>query len=193
MNVALVLASRAIIATACVTHSTLGELRLIGPLLAPEVRRGLLEESALARQVLRLSWHLTSVAWFGLAAVLVAEAAARPSHLGDTVASLVAATFFVTGLTTLLASRGRLLVWPSVSRHRSPVRAPGGVIAGRIKKKAPVTPIVATKVPADSALQSWLGEADFYDAWEAPLDDGSLSPTEVFLRCTSATPSGSRS
>ncbi len=111
MNVALVLAAL-LIATACVTHSTLGELRLIGPLLAPEVRRGLLEESALARQVLRLSWHLTSVAWFGLAAVLVAEAAARPSHLGDTVASLVAATFFVTGLTTLLASRGRLLVWP---------------------------------------------------------------------------------
>ena len=53
-----------------------------------------------------------------------------------------------------------------------------------------VIKVVATTVPADSALQSWLADADFYDAYEAPLPLGvvTASPTEVFLHSSRATP-----
>ena len=48
--------------------------------------------------------------------------------------------------------------------------------------------VTATSVPDDSVLQSWLANADFYDAYEAPLTANGLSPTEVFLRASRATP-----
>ena len=53
-----------------------------------------------------------------------------------------------------------------------------------------MTKVVATTVPAASALQSWLAEADFYDAYEAPLplSAATASPTEVFLHVSGATP-----
>ena len=51
-----------------------------------------------------------------------------------------------------------------------------------------MTRVTATSVPDDSVLQSRLAEADFYDAYEAPLAAASLSPTEIFLRASRATP-----
>jgi hypothetical protein len=49
-------------------------------------------------------------------------------------------------------------------------------------------PIVATEIPATSALRSWLPGSAFHDAWEAPLRDPTLSPTEIFLRSANAAP-----
>jgi hypothetical protein len=49
-------------------------------------------------------------------------------------------------------------------------------------------PIVATDVPLASALRSWLADSAFHDAWEAPLRDPALSPTEIFLRSANAAP-----
>jgi len=51
-----------------------------------------------------------------------------------------------------------------------------------------VTKVTETTVPDDSALQSWLAGADFYDAYEAPLATATLSPTEIFLRASHTTP-----
>jgi hypothetical protein len=51
-----------------------------------------------------------------------------------------------------------------------------------------MAPVVASTVPAASALRSWLADADFHDAWEAPLRDPALSPTEIFLRAAGAAP-----
>ena len=48
--------------------------------------------------------------------------------------------------------------------------------------------VIETSVPDDSVLQSWLPKADFYDAWEAPLNTEALSATEIFLRASRATP-----
>ncbi len=93
-------------------HSSLGERRLVGPLLAPERRHGLLEKSLFARQVLRFAWHLTTVAWWGFAAVLAAIALSPMGGLGRVVPGIVAATFLVTGLATLAATRGHHLAWP---------------------------------------------------------------------------------
>ncbi len=48
--------------------------------------------------------------------------------------------------------------------------------------------VVKTTVPHESLLQASLADADFYDAYQAPLHDWALSPTEIFLRASRATP-----
>jgi len=48
--------------------------------------------------------------------------------------------------------------------------------------------VTATVIPGKSALQPSLATASFYDAYSAPLSDGALSPTEIFLRASRATP-----
>ena len=95
-----------------VAHSALGEARLIGPLLAPEARTGLLARSASARSILRFAWHLTSIAWWGLAAILASLALAAPEKTEAAVLAAVGATLGVSGLIVLATSRGRHLAWP---------------------------------------------------------------------------------
>lgn len=95
-----------------IAHSGLGEARLIGPLLAPEHRTGLLAKSAFARGILRFAWHLTSLAWWGLGTVLVAVALAAPGKAETFVLTAVAATLGLSGLAILAMSRGRHLAWP---------------------------------------------------------------------------------
>src|SRR5260370_39101306 len=58
------------------------------------------------------------------------------------------------------------------------------------ERRCTVTKVIAATVPAESALQSWLAESDFYDAYEAPLplNVATLSPTEIFLHAARVTP-----
>ena len=93
-------------------HSGLGEARLIGPLLDPVHRTGLLAKSATARGILRFAWHLTSIAWWGLAAVTAAYALAPPGKAEPAVLTAIAATLAISGLVILATSRGRHLAWP---------------------------------------------------------------------------------
>jgi len=48
--------------------------------------------------------------------------------------------------------------------------------------------VAATEFPAESALRDWLGTADFHDSYESRLSDRDLSPTEIFIRASRATP-----
>ena len=93
-------------------HSWLGELRLIGPLVAPGKRLGILEKSAFSRGVLRFAWHLTTVAWWGFAAILVVLAQTPVTGQGRIVLMAIALMFAMTGMIALIASRGRHLAWP---------------------------------------------------------------------------------
>lgn len=96
-------------------HSWLGEARLIGPLLDPATRTGLLAKSEFARNVLRFAWHLTSIAWIGIGATFLAFAhyAAATMNSGERagLAALVA-TMATTGAVICASSRGRHLAWP---------------------------------------------------------------------------------
>ena len=93
-------------------HSWLGERRLLGPLLAPAQRAGMLARSEFARQVLRFAWHLTTLAWWGIAAMLVALGLGELNGGGRLVLGIIALTFALTGATILVTSRGRHLAWP---------------------------------------------------------------------------------
>jgi hypothetical protein len=93
-------------------HSWLGERRLIGPLLAPDTRTGILERSRFARQVLRFAWHITTLAWWGMGAVLASYALVPREAFGAVTLGLIAATFFATGVIILVTGRGRHWAWP---------------------------------------------------------------------------------
>ena len=92
-------------------HSWLGERHLIGPMLAPENRAGPLARSHFMRQVLRFAWHITSVAWWGSAALFAWLATVPLDANGRAALVAAAATFGVSGVMTLVLSRGRHLAW----------------------------------------------------------------------------------
>ena len=92
-------------------HSILGERRLIGPLLAPATRQGMLADSGYFRAILRISWHGISLAWWGFAGVFVVLAASPLTAQGRVVLMISAAMFFITGAVILVACRGRHKAW----------------------------------------------------------------------------------
>jgi hypothetical protein len=95
-----------------VAHSYLGERLLIGPLLAPEKRSGLLARSDFGRNVLRFAWHITTLAWWGMGAALLAAALAPPEQAVRLAIMALSVTFLLTGIVILIVGRGRHLAWP---------------------------------------------------------------------------------
>ncbi len=91
-------------------HSVLGERKLIGPLLAPE-RRAAPLDSRFAGNVLRYAWHLTSLVWVGIGAVLVALAFGPLDRSATRTLAIIGVLFFLQGMLTLLIGRGRHHAW----------------------------------------------------------------------------------
>ena len=92
-------------------HSWLGERYVIAPLLRrPDLPR-LLGGDTFTKRTLRFAWHLTSVAWAGLAAVLIAAAPLASQPARAAVGRVVAATFAASSVVALAGSRGRHLSW----------------------------------------------------------------------------------
>lgn len=93
-----------------VAHSFLGERYILMRLF----RRGDLPKlfggSEFTERTLRFAWHLTSIAWWGFGAILAQMAFGTLSARGVSLA--IGLTFLVTGLLTLVVSRGRHLAWP---------------------------------------------------------------------------------
>lgn len=109
MKPALAIAAILTVVTAA-AHSYLGERYILIRLF----RRGdlpkLLGGTRFTQDTLRLAWHITSVAFLGFAAMLVALA--LPGGLAPRVqAWVIAATFAVSGLVALVVSSGRHLSW----------------------------------------------------------------------------------
>lgn len=91
-----------------IAHSVLGERYILVRLFRQPLPK-LFGDDSFTRQTLRFAWHLTTVAWFGLAVILLLlhfDAATRATLL-----LTVAIVFAITSLTALLASRGRHLSW----------------------------------------------------------------------------------
>src|SRR5688572_30383941 len=92
-----------------VAHSVLGERYILRPLLQrsdlPKVR-GSFEFTA---RTLRFAWHITTIAWFGFAALFWEMAQGHlPHRLPATVLSSV---FLASALLTAIASHFRHLAW----------------------------------------------------------------------------------
>ena len=104
------LVAAGLVATLAGAHSYLGERYIITRLLRRENLPTLFGDVEFTKRTLRFAWHITSVAWLGLAGVLVAMA--PPGGVAEaTQLRVVSVTFGVSGLLALVGSRGRHLSW----------------------------------------------------------------------------------
>ena len=87
-------------------HSYLGERYILIRLFRRADLPHLFGSDIFTRRTLRFAWHLTTVAWLGLAALLVLVARSRPVSPA-TVGTAVAAIALVSGVVTAAGSRGR--------------------------------------------------------------------------------------
>ena len=93
-----------------VVHSILGERYILVRLFRRNDLPRLFGGTAFTIRTLRFAWHLTTVAWWGFAAILVLLA--RLSVSLHSLSLVLAATFLLTGAITLIVSRGQHLAWP---------------------------------------------------------------------------------
>lgn len=111
--------SAALIAAAALTvlvgvaHSYLGERYIIRRLLRRDDLPRLLGSDWFTRRTLRFAWHLTTVAWFGLAAVMVllADQATEAAGGAQSIGRAIAMTFGLSAIIAAAASRFRHLAW----------------------------------------------------------------------------------
>jgi len=92
-----------------VAHSVLGERYILRRLFRREDLPKLFGDVKFTKQTLRFAWHLTSVAWCGLASVLFLVEGSPQAGVGA--AEVVATTFGVSGAVALVGSRGRHPSW----------------------------------------------------------------------------------
>jgi hypothetical protein len=92
-----------------VAHSWLGERYILQRLFRREDLPKLFGSSAFTTRTLRFAWHITSVAWWGHAAILVLLAH-PPLRAGD-VGLAIGCTFLIHCAIALIGSRGRHLSW----------------------------------------------------------------------------------
>lgn len=91
-------------------HSILGERYILIRLFRrPDLPR-LFGGTEFTVRTLRFAWHLTSVAWWGTAALFFVMAQ-WPVSLAN-VSAVLAGVFLVSAVVTLVASRGRHFAWP---------------------------------------------------------------------------------
>lgn len=90
-------------------HSLLGERYILTRLFRRSALPPLFGGPEFTRRTLRFAWHLTTVAWWGLAAVLVllAHGLATSANL----LRVIGAIFGSSAVITAVASRGRHLAW----------------------------------------------------------------------------------
>ena len=93
-----------------VVHSYLGEKYLLTRLF----RRGnlpkLLGSDWFTKRVLRFAWHLTTLAWWGFAAILYVLS--NPSvNINNEILTIIATVFALSGIVSFLFTRGKHLSW----------------------------------------------------------------------------------
>jgi hypothetical protein len=89
-------------------HSFLGERYILIRLFRRDLPH-LFGGTEFTRNTLRFAWHLTSIAYLGLAAVVVLLPPRGPAASAP--AQAVAATFALSGLVALVGSKGKHLSW----------------------------------------------------------------------------------
>jgi hypothetical protein len=93
-----------------VAHSYLGERYILRRLFRRTGLPKLFGGEEFTKRTLRFAWHLTSIAWLGLAFLMIVLASSPGSGL-LTHARAVAAVFAMSALAALVGSHGRHLSW----------------------------------------------------------------------------------
>jgi hypothetical protein len=93
-----------------VVHSFLGEHLIVKPLLTlnlPHIKGS----DFITKRTLRFAWHLTTLAVFGLAGVVLIYAGTVVDSSGALILNLIASIFFMASVISLLAIRGKHFSW----------------------------------------------------------------------------------
>jgi hypothetical protein len=93
-----------------IAHSYLGERYILIRLFKRPDLPKLFGGTEFTTRTLRFAWHVTSIAWWGFAALLILLA--HPPLTGSSVGIIIGVTFFATSVITFVGSRGRHLAWP---------------------------------------------------------------------------------
>jgi hypothetical protein len=112
MHVTLLYAAAALAVGAAITHSVLGERRLIGPLLDGVAPGPAVLRSSLSRRILRLAWHVTSLGWIAQAAVFAIIATVPADAQSRPIIGVIGASFLLMAAISIIISRGRHVGWP---------------------------------------------------------------------------------
>jgi len=99
-----------LLVTIGIAHSYLGERYVLGRVFRHVELPRLAGSSLYMRRVLRFAWHVTSIAWWGLGAIVVMLA--RPASSAHAVGVAVGVTSLATSVVVLAGSRGRHVAWP---------------------------------------------------------------------------------
>ena len=95
--------------TTGLAHSVLGERYLLRRFLRRHDLPPLFGGTKFTARTLRFAWHLTTLAWWGFAAILVLLA--RQSFSFQNLSWVLALTFLASGSLTVVVSRGQHLAW----------------------------------------------------------------------------------
>jgi hypothetical protein len=98
-----------LLALAGIAHSYLGERYILIRLFRRADLPKLFGGTQFTTQILRLAWHVTSLAWWGFAALLAMLARAAPTREG--ICWVAGITFLLTAVAILIFTRGRHLAW----------------------------------------------------------------------------------
>ncbi len=105
----MLLLAAALIVAIAFAHSYLGERYILIRLFRQPLPR-LFGSDDFTKRTLRFAWHITSIAWLGLAYLLV-QAHAGPLARAEMLFA-ISVTFAVTALIALVGGRGRHWSWP---------------------------------------------------------------------------------
>lgn len=92
-----------------IVHSVLGERYILIRLFRRNNLPKLFGGTEFTILTLRFAWHITTIAWWGFAAILILLAERSISF--HNISMIVAVTFLVTGIIALVASKGRHYSW----------------------------------------------------------------------------------
>jgi len=99
-----------LLAAVGIAHSYLGERYVLMRLARREDLPKLSGSSKVMIRTLRFAWHVTTVAWWGLAAILVLLA--HPPATSSAIGLVIGCTFLAHFAIVIVASRGKHLSWP---------------------------------------------------------------------------------
>lgn len=109
MNVLFLIAAVLIVALGA-AHSYLGERYLLIPLFRRTNLPRILGSASLTRGTLRLAWHVTTIAWLGMGALLTVAAKGLTVPVA-LIGQILAWTSFASAACSFLWARGRHLSW----------------------------------------------------------------------------------
>ena len=93
-------------------HSYLGERYILVRLFRRTDLPHLFGSDLFTRRTLRFAWHLTTIAWWGCALLLLAASHTVSPVPRSTLGGVLGGIFLASALLTLVGSRGRHLAWP---------------------------------------------------------------------------------